>query len=34
MAHVGNTLTYTVKITNTGNIDLVNVVVKDTLAGT
>lgn len=34
MAHVGDTLTYTVKITNTGDIDLVNVVVKDTLAGT
>ncbi|MFH5836460.1 SdrD B-like domain-containing protein [Proteiniclasticum sp. C24MP] len=33
LAHVGDTLTYTVKITNTGDVDLVNIAVTDTMLG-
>ncbi|MBO1265550.1 DUF11 domain-containing protein [Proteiniclasticum sp. SCR006] len=33
IAHVGDTLTYTVKITNTGDVDLVNIAVNDTMLG-
>ena len=33
-AHVGDTVTYTIKITNTGDIALHNIVVKDSMLGT
>lgn len=33
MAHVGDTVTYKVKITNTGDVELVNIVVTDSMVG-